>query len=317
MPPKRKAAPKAPDVGGGGDGIMIEVKDKNQSPLDETQDNGRATKRARAQPKNAKTNAAAKVRFNDGADRHASATGSHVEEAAAPNRRGRTKTRTENKENPAVIPDRVKRAVEDTSKPKRSVPKRGSQKTSDVSKITANDQIEGATTTSTSRVKSINNKAASTAKGRGKTKPETDIAISDSQEMALEVEESMLEEGLAPQLPHSVLPTKKSPRNTAWGVRRGLQDSPSARKSTTPSESEAEGVLGDGDLKSQLDDMTKEYAALESHYRDLREIGINQANANMEKVQEQCQSITEGMPFFLQIHLCVQFLRRVVIDIAL
>ena len=314
MPPKRKAASKVQDAVSGNDGITIEVKDKNQSALDETQDNGRATKRARAQPKNAKTNATAKVRFYDGVDGQALAAGSHVEESAAPNSRGKTKTRAENKENPAVVPERVERAVESTSKPKRSAPKRGSQKTNNATKIIANDQIEDTTTTSTSLVNSIGNKTTSTAKGRRKVKPETDISIPDTQEMAGEVEESILEEGLPPQV-LSLSPTKKSPHNTARGVRRGLQDLPSTRKSTTPSE--AEGVLEDGDLKSQLDNITKEYAALESHYHDLKEIGINQANANMEKLQEHCQSITEGMSFFLHIYLCVQCSRRAVIDIAL
>ncbi|KAJ5580004.1 Monopolin complex subunit Csm1/Pcs1 [Penicillium hispanicum] len=49
---------------------------------------------------------------------------------------------------------------------------------------------------------------------------------------------------------------------------------------------------GDPELRRRIGDLTKKHDTLESKYRNLREIGIVEANTNMEKLRKQCESIT-------------------------
>jgi chromosome segregation ATPase len=48
-------------------------------------------------------------------------------------------------------------------------------------------------------------------------------------------------------------------------------------------------------LRRKLGELTKKHDALEIKYRNLREIGIVEANTNMEKLRKQCENITTGM----------------------
>ncbi|KAJ5675700.1 Monopolin complex subunit Csm1/Pcs1 [Penicillium macrosclerotiorum] len=49
---------------------------------------------------------------------------------------------------------------------------------------------------------------------------------------------------------------------------------------------------GDPELRRRIGDLTKKHDALESKYRNLREIGITEANTNIEKLRKQCETIT-------------------------
>ncbi|KAJ5895301.1 Monopolin complex subunit Csm1/Pcs1 [Penicillium taxi] len=51
---------------------------------------------------------------------------------------------------------------------------------------------------------------------------------------------------------------------------------------------------GDPELRRRIGDLTKKYDGLESKYRNLREIGIIEANSNMEKLRQQCEQITKS-----------------------
>lgn len=56
----------------------------------------------------------------------------------------------------------------------------------------------------------------------------------------------------------------------------------------------------DPDLRRMLGDMTKKYETLEVKYRNLREIGVVEANANFEKIRKQCDSAMNGKIFNVQ-----------------
>lgn len=77
---------------------------------------------------------------------------------------------------------------------------------------------------------------------------------------------------------------------------RNSQDS-SPRKRKLGMESEPNG--GDPDLRRRLGELTKKHDALEIKYRNLREIGIVEANSNMEKLRKQCENVTTGI--FIQV----------------
>jgi hypothetical protein len=70
---------------------------------------------------------------------------------------------------------------------------------------------------------------------------------------------------------------------------RASQSSPSKRKSG----GDERGT--EPELRRRLGDLTKKYDTLEIRYRNLKEIGIVEANANMEKLKKQCESMANGM----------------------
>jgi hypothetical protein len=51
-------------------------------------------------------------------------------------------------------------------------------------------------------------------------------------------------------------------------------------------------------LRRKVGDMTKKLETAETKYRTLREVGIVEANANMEKLRKQCEATTAGMYVF-------------------
>ncbi|KAL4769716.1 chromosome segregation protein Csm1/Pcs1-domain-containing protein [Aspergillus nidulans var. acristatus] len=69
---------------------------------------------------------------------------------------------------------------------------------------------------------------------------------------------------------------------------RASQSSPSKRKSG----GDERGT--EPELRRRLGDLTKKYDTLENRYRNLKEIGIVEANANMEKLKKQCESMANA-----------------------
>ncbi|KAF3387354.1 hypothetical protein F1880_000131 [Penicillium rolfsii] len=100
------------------------------------------------------------------------------------------------------------------------------------------------------------------------------------------VDESMLDDNqqLAPYVSSSVV---KNARMRLATLKNTRDSSPSKRKSSAAAE---QG--GDPDLRRKIGEITKKHDALESRYRNLREIGVVEANANMEKLRKQCENIT-------------------------
>ncbi|EED18282.1 chromosome segregation protein (Pcs1), putative [Talaromyces stipitatus ATCC 10500] len=67
---------------------------------------------------------------------------------------------------------------------------------------------------------------------------------------------------------------------------------PGRKRATVTFADTVEKASSDPDLRRKLGDMTKKYETLELKYRNLREIGIVEANANFEKIRKQCESAT-------------------------
>lgn len=103
------------------------------------------------------------------------------------------------------------------------------------------------------------------------------------------VDESVLGNDLQPAsyVPSSVV---KNARARLATLKSNRDISPSKRKSGA-----AIDQGGDPDLRRKIGEITKKHDALESKYRNLREIGVVEANTNMEKLRKQCESITTGM----------------------
>jgi hypothetical protein len=99
------------------------------------------------------------------------------------------------------------------------------------------------------------------------------------------VEETFLGEEIPATQPVSVSPAKRRQSSL-----RASQGSPSKRKSG--GEDDKTGT--EPELRRRLGDLTKKYDTLENRYRNLKDIGIVEANANVEKLKKQCESMTTG-----------------------
>ncbi|KAJ5090559.1 Monopolin complex subunit Csm1/Pcs1 [Penicillium argentinense] len=109
---------------------------------------------------------------------------------------------------------------------------------------------------------------------------------SEAPDEAPEVEESILPD---PQ-PFTTYAQSSVVKNAKARVSalRGSQDaSPRKRKSGVYAE-----PSGDPELRRRIGELTKKNDTLEARYRDLKEIGVEEAKANMEKLRKQCNSIT-------------------------
>lgn len=103
-----------------------------------------------------------------------------------------------------------------------------------------------------------------------------------------QVDETIIEPASMPEATTS--PVKNARARLA--ALRNAQDSSPRKRKLGGADSEQSG---DPELRRRLGDLTKKHDALEAKYRSLREIGIVEANANMEKLRNQCESITAGM----------------------
>ncbi|KAL4937644.1 hypothetical protein BDV06DRAFT_69738 [Aspergillus oleicola] len=111
--------------------------------------------------------------------------------------------------------------------------------------------------------------------GRKRTKSAkaTSEVVPEPEETVQEVVEETIIQEEAPR-PMSVSPAK---RRQSTG--QTLQSSPSKAGS-------------EAELRRRLGDLTKKYDTLENRYRNLKDIGIVEANSNMEKLKKQCESMT-------------------------
>lgn len=102
------------------------------------------------------------------------------------------------------------------------------------------------------------------------------------------VDESVLPDEAPParHLPSSAVKNARSRLST---MRNTLESSPRKRKSGDVEQG------GEPELRRKIGDLTKRQEALESRYRNLREIGVVEANTNMEKLRKQCETVTTGM----------------------
>jgi hypothetical protein len=120
---------------------------------------------------------------------------------------------------------------------------------------------------------------------RGRKEPEVEETQHHTEPAADLVEESVFPEPTR----LSMSPVKNHSRVS---MLRNPQDSPRKRKLGADSE---QG--GDPELRRRLGELTKKHDALEIKYRNLREIGIVEANANIEKLRKQNETVTTGTSY--------------------
>lgn len=75
---------------------------------------------------------------------------------------------------------------------------------------------------------------------------------------------------------------------------------PGRKRPTVTFADTVEKASSDPELRRKLGDMTKKYETLEVKYRNLREVGVVEANANFEKIRKQCESATTGRSLNLE-----------------
>lgn len=83
-----------------------------------------------------------------------------------------------------------------------------------------------------------------------------------------------------------------SPSKNSRGTRK---QSYTTAKRRGMSVSDAENGDTDITLRRKLGEMTQKYENMEKKYRNLREIGVVEAGANVEKLRKQCEATTAGM----------------------
>ncbi|KAL4869394.1 hypothetical protein BDV12DRAFT_84451 [Aspergillus spectabilis] len=121
-----------------------------------------------------------------------------------------------------------------------------------------------------------------TGRRRRKSVTAANDGIPETQNIAQEVVEETFIQEKAPA------PVSASPAKRRQSSLRVSESSPSKRKSGA----EHEKSGSEPELRRRLGDLTKKYDTLENRYRNLKDIGIVEANANMEKLKKQCESMT-------------------------
>ncbi|KIY00621.1 uncharacterized protein Z520_03284 [Fonsecaea multimorphosa CBS 102226] len=79
-------------------------------------------------------------------------------------------------------------------------------------------------------------------------------------------------------------------RAIARDASRTRQEPPYRRRAGSASDTER----SDPNLRRKLGDITRKFENVDLKYRNLREVGINEANANMEKLQRQCDATMQA-----------------------
>ncbi|OAG43876.1 hypothetical protein AYO21_01728 [Fonsecaea monophora] len=79
-------------------------------------------------------------------------------------------------------------------------------------------------------------------------------------------------------------------RATARDTSRTRQDPPYRRRAGSASDTER----GDPNLRRKLGDITRKFENVDLKYRNLKEVGIHEANANMEKLRKQCEATVQA-----------------------
>ncbi|KOS40152.1 hypothetical protein ACN38_g9007 [Penicillium nordicum] len=122
----------------------------------------------------------------------------------------------------------------------------------------------------------------------GGKEPEVEDSQQNKQPAAELVDETIINEEPAHNR-KSMSPVKNA--RSRLSILRHSQD-PSPRKRKFGGADSEQG--GDPELRRRLGEMTKKHDALESKYRNLREIGVVEANTNMEKLRKQSEAVTKA-----------------------
>lgn len=323
MPPKRKAASKISGlVDSDGEDVM-QIGGNQGAPAHEEPAAEPPVKKARGRPKSAPPkvaeakNTAAKVR--------APAATAPKQDAPPkkPAGRGRPKTvrtlQPETEAEPQAAADVESEAAHDVSveeealqaqpdasndelespknvakpkRPGRPPGTRGRKRSSSMKEVRTDGEFEY--TPSAPKHAEFAGKPENETKRPGRRKAELKShAIPESDKSMPEVEESILPEeqpASTQTRPASSSPLKS--RANGYAASRDAQDTNRRRGPGAASDTEK---IGEPELRRKLGDMTKKYESLEAKFRNLREIGIVEANTNAEKMRKQCEAATAGM----------------------
>lgn len=298
--PKRKAPSKLSGLVGSDDEDVLQFTENETVPSHEPQDEPPAKKRRGRPRTSAETATTTKTSAPARTQAAAQAPQEEEEEAPVPNkapaRRGRARGASEIPEpharmsNPVAVTDEVSNEQENedpsaSKEAKSTKPARASRAT------TAATRGRGRARASTARPVQTDGEFEYTPT---RAVPQQRISeVNETQQTdgpADEVvDESMLDDNQhsAPYVPSSVVKNARARLATLKNIR---DSSPSKRKSSA-----ANDQGGDPDLRRKIGEITKKHDALESRYRNLREIGVVEANTNMEKLRKQCETITTGV----------------------
>ncbi|CAL5869450.1 uncharacterized protein PFLUO_LOCUS3679 [Penicillium psychrofluorescens] len=165
---------------------------------------------------------------------------------------------------------------------------RGRPRTTGATKQMQTDGEFEFTPTGTRKIAS-NETSQTLAEPRGSRRQVSTHEVPESQREQEEYDaEDGVDETVFPDPPSASRYVTKNARARITAMRNSQDSSPRKRKLGV--ESEPKG--GDPDLRRRLGEVTKKHDALEIKYRNLREIGIVEANSNMEKLRKQCENVT-------------------------
>jgi len=294
--PKRKAPTKISGLLGSDDEDLIQYTENESAPFPDTR-NEPPVKRRRGRPRSS-NETATEPKPTQGKNQQLDPASQDEATAKKPTRRGRprgsgrTSDNTAGQAQASVIQEPIEEeGINDQE----------------------NEDPTAAKNTKTSRAAKAKQAAPAARRGRGRAPSapkQTDGEFeytptrptqAQRPQPELEVMDSQMNDEAEPEVEESILPNPSStrfvPSSPAKHARarmaavRSKQDaSPYKRKSGVEVD---QG--GDPELRRRIGDLTKKHDGLETKYRNLREIGIVEANTNMEKLRKQCESITTGM----------------------
>jgi hypothetical protein len=186
---------------------------------------------------------------------------------------------------------------EDTTMPKKPAG-RGRRSASTSKQITADGEFVYTPTSSRPLrpQEGIENRSKRLLGKQQKSDADEITIVPETQEPAPEIDDTILtEEEPVNSRAKSVSPLKA--RVNGQTTQRHRQET--SRKRGPVASSDNEKTTSDPDLRRKLGEMTKKYESLDAKYRNLRDIGIVEANTNFEKLRKQCEAATAGTIFLL------------------
>ena len=124
-------------------------------------------------------------------------------------------------------------------------------------------------------------KAISKPPAAGRSKAVSRAVIPESQPEPMDTEAEGQE--------HSEIADLPPAKSRARAGSNNRQDSTFRRRAGSASDTERGG---DPNLRRKLGDVTRKFENIDLKYRNLKEVGISEANANIEKVRKQCEATT-------------------------
>ncbi|OJJ33210.1 hypothetical protein ASPWEDRAFT_115559 [Aspergillus wentii DTO 134E9] len=137
-------------------------------------------------------------------------------------------------------------------------------------------------------------------RGRRKAEPEPEPELEQAEEPEPESEaevEGDTEEGerSAPEVDETILQEEPvAPRSVSASPSKVARNRLSMHRPSLSPQKRRLGESAEPELRRKIGDLTKKHEALENRFRNLKEIGIVEANANMEKLRKQCEATTEA-----------------------